>query len=37
MNRPDEERNVAPEWIKTGHKVVASRLADAGQPLSQAA
>ena len=37
MNRPDEERNVAPEWIKTGHKVAASRLSDAKQPLSQAA
>ncbi len=37
MNRPDEERNVAPEWIKTGHKVAASQLADAKQPLSQAA
>lgn len=37
MNRPDEERNVAPEWIKTGHKVIASRLADSGLPLSEAA
>lgn len=37
MNRPDEERNVAAEWIKTGHKVAASHLGDAKQPLEQAA
>jgi 3-phenylpropionate/trans-cinnamate dioxygenase ferredoxin reductase subunit len=37
MNRPDEERQIAPEWIKTGHKVAASHLADAKLPLSQAA
>jgi len=37
MNRPDEERNVAPEWIRTGHEVSATNLADAKQPLSQAA
>lgn len=37
MNRPDEERRVAPEWIKTGHRVDASHLADASRPLSQAA
>lgn len=37
MNRPDEERQVAPEWIKTGHKVAAGNLADTNRPLSQAA
>jgi NADPH-dependent 2,4-dienoyl-CoA reductase/sulfur reductase-like enzyme len=37
MNRPDEERQVAPEWIKTGHKVTAGNLADTSRPLSHAA
>ena len=37
MNRPDEERQVAPEWVKIGHKVAASHLAEAKRPLSQAA
>jgi len=37
MNRPDEERRLAPEWITSGHKIAASHLADAKVPLSQAA
>lgn len=37
MNRPDEERQLAPEWIKSKHQVAASRLADATRPLAQAA
>lgn len=37
MNRPDEERQLAPEWIKSRHEIAAKRLADASRPLSQAA
>lgn len=37
MNRPDEERQLAPEWIKSKHQIAASRLADANRPLAQAA
>lgn len=37
MNRPDEERQLAPEWIKSKHEIAANRLADASRPLSQAA
>jgi len=29
MNRPDEEREVAPEWIRTKRAVAAERLRDA--------
>jgi NADPH-dependent 2,4-dienoyl-CoA reductase/sulfur reductase-like enzyme len=36
MNRPDEERQLAPEWIKSRHEIAANRLADPN-PLSQAA
>jgi NADPH-dependent 2,4-dienoyl-CoA reductase/sulfur reductase-like enzyme len=37
MNRPDEERQLAPEWIKNRHEIAANRLADGSRPLSQAA
>lgn len=37
MNRPDEERQLAPEWIKSKHQIAASRIADATRPLAQAA
>ena len=37
MNRPDEERQLAPEWIQGKHQIPADRLADASRPLSQAA
>jgi NADPH-dependent 2,4-dienoyl-CoA reductase/sulfur reductase-like enzyme len=37
MNRPDEERQIAPEWIKRGHDGVARQIADDSRPLSQAA
>lgn len=37
MNRPDEERQLAPEWIKSKHQIAASWLADASRPLSRAA
>jgi len=33
MNRPDEERNVAPKWIESGQRVSAGRLMDASQPI----
>ena len=33
MNRPDEERNVAPQWIERGQKVSATKLKDASQPI----
>jgi len=34
MNRPDEERNVAPKWIESGQSVSAIKLADASQPIA---
>jgi NADPH-dependent 2,4-dienoyl-CoA reductase/sulfur reductase-like enzyme len=37
MNRPDEERQLAPDWIKSRRTVAASQLEDASRPLSQAA
>jgi NADPH-dependent 2,4-dienoyl-CoA reductase/sulfur reductase-like enzyme len=37
MNRPDEEREVAPAWIESGMKVSAAKLQDASQPISAAA
>lgn len=36
MNRPDEEREVAPQWIESGVDVSAHRLADAELPLTAA-
>lgn len=33
MNRPDEERNVAPKWIESGQKVSATTLSDVSQPI----
>lgn len=33
MNRPNEERNVAPTWIKSGQKVSAGKLSDVSQPI----
>jgi NADPH-dependent 2,4-dienoyl-CoA reductase/sulfur reductase-like enzyme len=36
MNRPDEERNAAPQWIESGQKLSASKLADVKQPISAA-
>jgi NADPH-dependent 2,4-dienoyl-CoA reductase/sulfur reductase-like enzyme len=36
MNRPDEERNSAPQWIESGQRVSATKLADASQPLVSA-
>jgi NADPH-dependent 2,4-dienoyl-CoA reductase/sulfur reductase-like enzyme len=37
MNRPDEEREVAPRWIESGQTVSVARLKDASQPLAAAA
>src|SRR5579864_111528 len=37
MNRPDEERQLAPEWIKTRYEIARKRLSDASRPLSEAA
>lgn len=36
MNRPDEEREAAPEWIASGITIDADRLANAERPLSAA-
>jgi len=36
MNRPDEERNVAPKWIESGQKVSAGRLTDVSQAIVNA-
>lgn len=33
MNRPDEERNVAPKWIEAGQKVSIAKLKDVSQPI----
>ena len=33
MNRPDEERSVAPKWIESAQTVSAAKLADASQPI----
>jgi len=33
MNRPDEERNVAPQWIESRQRVLAGKLADVSQPI----
>jgi NADPH-dependent 2,4-dienoyl-CoA reductase/sulfur reductase-like enzyme len=37
MNRPDDEREVAPRWIESGQPVSVARLTDASQPLAAAA
>jgi len=34
MNRPDEERNLAPQWIESRQRVSAVRLGDASKPAS---
>ena len=36
MNRPDEEREVAPEWIKVSQTVSAERLSDKNRPVREA-
>ena len=35
MNRPDEERQLATQWIRSGKKLAAERLADADKPLQE--
>jgi len=37
MNRPDEERQLAPEWIQSKREVRADRLADSSRPLKDTA
>jgi len=37
MNRPDEERNVAPQWIESGQRVSPTKLKDLSQPIGAAA
>jgi len=37
LNRPDEERNLAPQWIESGQSVSSAKLADASQPIAAAA
>src|SRR5215831_3636274 len=36
MNRPDEERNAAPQWIESAQRVSASKLADVSQAIATA-
>jgi hypothetical protein len=36
MSRPDEEREVAPEWIRTRQTVSAERLGDPTRPIRDA-
>lgn len=36
MNRPDEERNVAPKWIESGQRVTQIKLSDVSQPIATA-
>jgi NADPH-dependent 2,4-dienoyl-CoA reductase/sulfur reductase-like enzyme len=36
MNRPDEERQAAPEWIKSKQAISAQRLGDQNRPLKEA-
>jgi hypothetical protein len=36
MNRPDEERTVAPEWIKSRQVVSPKRLADQARAVREA-
>lgn len=33
MNRPDEERNLAPKWIESSQRVSSTKLQDAAQPI----
>jgi NADPH-dependent 2,4-dienoyl-CoA reductase/sulfur reductase-like enzyme len=33
MNRPDEEREIAPQWIESGHKTSAKELGDASRSI----
>jgi NADPH-dependent 2,4-dienoyl-CoA reductase/sulfur reductase-like enzyme len=37
MNRPDEERQLAPQWIKSKAEINPARLADSRRPLAEAA
>jgi NADPH-dependent 2,4-dienoyl-CoA reductase/sulfur reductase-like enzyme len=34
MNRPDDEREIAPKWIESRHKVSATALEDTSRPIS---
>ena len=36
MNRPDEERSAAPQWIESGQSVSPNKLKDASQPIAAA-
>jgi len=36
MNRPDEERNLAPKWIESGQRVSHIKLSDVSQPIATA-
>jgi hypothetical protein len=36
MNRPEEERDVAPRWIEARQRVSPARLRDASQPIAEA-
>jgi len=36
MNRPDEERNLAPKWIESGQAVSHLKLSDVSQPIATA-
>jgi Reductase C-terminal len=36
MNRPDEERGMAPKWIESGQPISAEKLKDASQSLATA-
>lgn len=36
MNRPDEERDIAPKWIESGQRVSLTKLAEASQPIESA-
>jgi len=33
MNRPDEERNVAPKWIESGQQISSTKLKDVSEPI----
>src|SRR5579862_9565751 len=35
MNRPDEERQIAPEWIKSKQSIPPERLADSNRPIKE--
>jgi hypothetical protein len=36
MNRPDEEREAAPQWIEAKQTVSGAKLEDASRPISEA-